>query len=331
MIAPNLLDPGINSAAQNFSPGLTSLIAEGHVLDTTPVYLLLIAAIYLGFHPRHGIRLAVLFGITSGIIEALKLAFHLPRPYWVSHAVKAYAAHSSFGLPSCAAAGSVVMYGYIAMIARRWWIVLICGILFGWTVLARIFAGVHFLLDILGGLLIGMLILILWLHLSPEIESFAGGLSARAQLLGIFLVSLIPLIVVIPAYLSLAGWQAPASWAVTAMEQTGEVISPVQIGYAGTATGILLGSLLGYRSLLMRGGWSPPVGLVRRGVVVVAGMATLLLLDAGTQKILRMPTLLHLLLPPELCDLLSMTLVCFWLTACIPFFAKRAGFAGAGE
>lgn len=326
MISLNLLDPGINSAAQNISPALTVLIAEGHILDTTAVYLLVIAALYLGFHPRHGIRLAVLFGITAGINEALKLVFHLPRPYWVSNAVKAYAAHSSFGFPSGAAMGSVVMYGYIAHVIRRWWVFGICSILFAWTVLARIFAGVHFLLDIVGGLLFGSLILILSLQAFPKIEVWAGGLSVRARILGIFLVSLFPLIVVIPAYFALAGWQVPTSWAVTAMEQTGQVLNPVQIGYAWTATGILLGSLLGYQCLLMRGGWSPPASLVKRCIIVVVGMKSILIMEAWVPEVLRVPGLATF--PPELCDLVSMTLICFWFTACVPLIARWAGFAG---
>jgi membrane-associated phospholipid phosphatase len=327
MIALNLMDPGINSAAQNLWPALTILIAEGRVLDTTVVYLLVIAALYLGFQPRYGIRLAVLFGITAGINEALKLVFHLPRPYWVSNAVKAYAAHSTFGFPSGAAMGSVVMYGYIALVVRRWWVVLICGILFAWTILARIFAGVHFLLDIIGGLLFGSLILILSLQAFPTIESWAGGLSVQARILGIFFLSLFPLLVVIPAYFSLTGWQVPSSWAITAMEQTGQVLNPVQIGYAWTATGILLGSLLGYQCLLMRGGWSPPADLVRRCIVVAAGMVSVIILDAQMPGILQMTGLAQAL--PELCDIVSMTLICFWFTSCIPFIARWAGFAGA--
>jgi membrane-associated phospholipid phosphatase len=329
MISLNLMDPGINSAAQNLSPVLTTLIAEGRFLDTTVIYLLVIAALYLGFHPRDGIRLAVLFGITAGINEALKLAFHLPRPYWVSNAVKAYAAHSSFGFPSGAAMGSAVMYGYISLVVRRWWVFVICGILLVWTVLARIFAGVHFLLDIIGGLLFGSLILILSLQAFQRIETWAGSLSLRARILGIFLVSLFPLIVVIPAYFSLASWQVPSSWAVTAMEQTGQVLNPVHIGYAWTATGILLGSLLGYQCLLMRGGWSPPASLVKRCIVVAVGMKSILIMDTWVPEVLRIPG--HATFPPELCDLGSMTLICFWITACIPLIAQWAGFVWTGE
>lgn len=302
MIAINLMDPGINSAAQNFSPALTRLIAEGHLLDSTVVYLLVIAALYLGFHPRHGIRLAVLFGITAGINEALKLVFHLPRPYWVSGAVKAFAAHSSFGFPSGAAMGSVVIYGYIVLLIRRWWVVLLCGILFG------------------------SLILVLAVYASPAIESLIAGLSLRARIALIFFVSLVPLIVVMPAYHLLAGWQVLAAWSVTALGQAGQVLSPVQIGYAWTATGILLGCLCGYQVLLLRGGWSPLAGPARRLAVVVAGLLSVLIIDTQLAAIMQSAGLMQSL--PELCDLGCAALVCFWFAACIPLIVRRAGLAG---
>ena len=75
-----LMDPGINIAVQNLSPALTAFVPTGEFLDSTAWYLLIISVIFLGLHPRCGIRLAVMFGITAGLNEALKLAWHLPRP-----------------------------------------------------------------------------------------------------------------------------------------------------------------------------------------------------------------------------------------------------------
>jgi hypothetical protein len=66
-----LMDPGINIAVQNISPALTSFISTGEFLDSTAWYLLVISVIFLGLHPRYGIRLAVMVGITAGLNEAL--------------------------------------------------------------------------------------------------------------------------------------------------------------------------------------------------------------------------------------------------------------------
>jgi hypothetical protein len=96
MVVDLLMDPGINVAFQQFSPALTSFFTQGEFLDSMPWYFLLISLITFGLHPRYGVRLAMLFGLNSGLNEAVKLACRLPRPYWVSAAVKGFSAHSSF-------------------------------------------------------------------------------------------------------------------------------------------------------------------------------------------------------------------------------------------
>ena len=98
-----LLDPGINIAVQSFSPAVTAFFTRGEFLDSMPWYFLIIS---FGLHPRYGVRLATLFGLNVGLNEAVKLAGHMPRPYWVSAGVEAFSSHSSFGFPSGAA-----MYG----------------------------------------------------------------------------------------------------------------------------------------------------------------------------------------------------------------------------
>jgi len=156
------VDPGFNIALQNSWPVITSLASTGELLDSTPWYLLVVSVFYLGSHPRYGIRLAVLFGITSGLNEALKLAFHRPRPYWILPAVTVFSSHFSFGLPYGASMYGATLYGYIANVTRRWWVVLICTLLLLCTSLARLFAGVHFVLDVVGGFVFGFLLLLLF-------------------------------------------------------------------------------------------------------------------------------------------------------------------------
>jgi membrane-associated phospholipid phosphatase len=145
-----LMDPGIVAVVQNLSLPVTAFFTQGEFLDSMLWYFLILSVLTFGLHPRYGVRLATAFGLNSGLNEAVKLACHLPRSYWVSEAVKAYSAHSSFGFPSGAAMSGAVMYGYIATMVRRWWVVLICIILLLATSVVRIFSGIHFVLDILG-------------------------------------------------------------------------------------------------------------------------------------------------------------------------------------
>jgi len=318
------MDPGFVVAFQAYSLPLTSFFTQGEFLDSMPWYFLIISVITFGLHPRFGVRLATVFGLNIGLNEAVKLASHLPRPYWVSSAVTAFSAHSSFGFPSGAAMSGAVMYGYIATVVRRWWALIICIVLLLATSLVRIFSGIHFLLDILGGWLLGILLLVVFLLAVPKAEDFAARLSRPARLALFILVAAIPLLLVIPAYLSLAGWQMPGAWIELARQQTGSVISPARIQYAWGAAGIIFGSLFGYEYLRSRGGWNPPEDHKRRLAVVITGTLSVLLVNAVVPLIWK--TLGITALIPQLATFLSMAVVTFWLVGCVPSLASTTGF-----
>lgn len=320
-----LMDPGINIAVQNFSPALTLFVSPAEFLDSLPWYLLIISIFYLGLHPRSGIRLAVLFGITVGLNEALKLAWHLPRPYWISPDVQVFSNHSSFGFPSGAAMYGATIYGYIGAVVRRWWAVLACALLLVSASLVRVFVGVHFILDIFGGLFFGFLLILLFFLAEPRIDNYAGTLSRPGRCVWIIILAALPLLLVAPAYISLADWQLPAAWVEIARQQTGATINPVSIKYAWGASGIILGSLAGYEVLLSQGGWAPPADIRRRTVVILAGTASVLTLSA---MIAAVNSFAHLSSSiAQWAQVLSMVVVLFWLTCCVPLVARRAGFA----
>lgn len=327
MVLALLMDPGIIAAIQNFSPGLTSWMVTGEILDTMPWYLLMFSLLTYGLHPRYGVRLATLFGINAGLNEAFKLACHLPRPYWVSAAVKAASAHSSFGFPSGASQYGVVLYGYIAVTIRRFWIVLLCIILLILTSFVRIFSGIHFFLDTIGGWIIGLLLLAVFLLVFPRVEAYASLLSLPARILLIFLVAAIPLILAIPALLSFGDWQVPGPWIELAKIQTGKTIHPDMIQFSCGAAGIILGSLLGFEFLSSQGGWNPPGERTIRFGVVVIGTISILLFNALLQISLK--EIGFTAINPLLETFLRMTLVLFCLIGCIPVFMKKAGYGGS--
>lgn len=318
------LDPGINIAIQQLIPALPRLAVPGVLLDSTPWYLLLIAVLFLGFHPRHGVRLAVLTGITGGLNEALKLAWHLPRPYWLSPDVTIFTSHPSFGFPSGAAMYGAAMYGYIAAAVRRRWVVAVCALLLVTTSVVRIIGGIHFVQDVAGGIIFGFLLLFVFLLAEPRVTAYAAGLSRPARWAGILLLAALPILLVIPPYLALAGWELPASWAATAFQQTGQAIDPVAIRYAWGVAGITLGSLAGYEVLLSRGGWEPPEDLRQKCAVILAGTGSTLAIwwiITTTREACSLPDPIESVL-----TVFSMAVVLFWLTCCVPLAARRAGF-----
>ena len=325
VVAGLLADPGTVAAAQQISP-LFDLIAGATFLDSTPWYLLLLCLAAYGLHPRHGARLATLFALTCGINEAAKLFFHLPRPYWVSSAVHAFSAQPSFGFPSGAAQYGVVFYGYIAAAARRGWVTIACLILLLAASAARIFAGIHFPLDILGGWVLGLVTLAAFLYLAPKIAEQAASWSAMIRYVLIVALAAVPVILAYLALAPLDTWQLPAAWQALALQQAGEPIDPARIYWAWGAAGIILGSLFGYEYLQRRGGWEPPSDPRRRITVILGGTATVFAIS-GVLTVAQ--DVVEPSLPPAAGNLLTvarMGIAIFWLIGGVPLLAGRAGY-----
>ncbi|KLK89148.1 phosphoesterase PA-phosphatase [Methanoculleus sediminis] len=215
------------------------------LLGEPEFYLLVIAFLYWCWDARLGLRLALLMGITGGLNEALKVAFHLPRPYWVSPEVRALGSHPSFGLPSAHAQGSASFWGLIAADARRGWVwVFAVGMVFliGGS---RVFLGVHFPIDVLAGWGIGVAVLLAFLALEEPVARRIVALPLSGRVLAAFIGSLALAIASFAALAALGDWEVPASWAAGALERSGEPINPLLLLDAVTASGLFFGFAAG--------------------------------------------------------------------------------------
>jgi len=150
----------------------------------------LILIVMLGIHLRKGFLLFQLFAWTGVASELCKTFFGLPRPFFVDsrvqnleltwravNALQAQGApgffslppHSaidafrlqglSYGFPSGHVSGSIAMWGGLAVLFRKRWLAWLAPLLIFLTALSRLYLGVHFLADILGGALLGGLML----------------------------------------------------------------------------------------------------------------------------------------------------------------------------
>ncbi|MCC7554987.1 MAG: phosphatase PAP2 family protein [Methanoculleus marisnigri] len=208
-------------------------------------YLLVILILYWCWDTRLGLRLALLMGITGGLNEALKVAFHLPRPYWVSPEVRAFGSHPSFGLPSAHAQGSASFWGLLAADARRRWVwAFAAGTVFliGGS---RVFLGVHFPIDVLVGWTIGAAVLLAFLALEGPVGRRVAALPLSGKVLAAFAGSLALAIASFAALAALGDWEVPASWAAGALERSGEPINPLLLLDAVTASGLFFGFAAG--------------------------------------------------------------------------------------
>lgn len=143
-------------AIQDSRNDVFDVIAEAlHFMGTDVFFILFLPLIYWSVNRRLGIRLlfALMFvGITSALLKEI---FQRPRPFQVSNEVDMWITQDGYGLPSGHVMNIIIIWGYLAFeLQKRWlyWLVGILVILMGW---ARMYLGVHYPQDVIGGLILG--------------------------------------------------------------------------------------------------------------------------------------------------------------------------------
>lgn len=296
-------------------------------LGTVEFYLLLIPTLYWCWGPVLGLRVGLLLLLSNGVNDALKVALHRPRPYWVSRTIRALAAETSFGLPSGHSQHAVVIWGAAArMIGRRWaWIAAVAlAFLIG---LSRMVLAVHFPADVLLGWTVGALIVFAWIKLEEPLIRWWGRLTPLAQVGAAFAASLAIVGVRALALASLGEWRVPAAWLDTvAAHGIEELPDPLNPEGILTTAGTLFGLLAGLAWLGPRGGFTPARSLWRKALCLLLGVAGVVILRFGLKLILGdEPTLLG-----DAFRYVRYTLIGGWVSAGAPWVFKHTGLA-SGE
>jgi membrane-associated phospholipid phosphatase len=160
------------------SPVLTALIKNITVLGSELFYVPAVLLVYWCIDEKKGCRLALLILLSTWINSALKVLLKHPRPYFLDPSVGISTA-SGYGFPSGHAQLSLVFWAAALpgpLRKRRAW--LIAGsitLAMGFT---RLYLGLHFPTDLLGGWLIALAILGVYYFLLPSLEKLlvAGGM-----------------------------------------------------------------------------------------------------------------------------------------------------------
>ena len=172
-----------DSVHQHSTPGLTRLMQAfsflGSVVTVTSLCLVLLAA-FLYFRRK---RMAALLGMTMiGMVvldEALKLAFHRPRPMAFFGPTP-----SSYSFPSGHAFGALCLYGVLAAILvprvrgriAKWAIWLAAVFLIAMIGFSRIYLGVHYPSDVIAGYAAGAV----WVAAIGFLDRFLGARRQQA-------------------------------------------------------------------------------------------------------------------------------------------------------
>jgi len=167
----------------SFFRAITSLGDELFYLILFP-FLLWCVDFYLG------IRVGIIFLLSVYFNTGLKEIFQQPRPFDILPEIQKVHAYG-YGFPSGHAQSSLVVWGSIAYWKKQIWIRNLSVLLILLIGFSRIYLGVHFPTDILGGWLIGGLILGLsyFIFLKTKLDFIQGNMVYK--IIGITLFPLI--------------------------------------------------------------------------------------------------------------------------------------------
>ena len=167
---------------QSFSnPLLDAIFAMITVLGNEEFYLLLLPLIYWCVDRRIGVGLAYVSLLSAWLNDVVKYLFKIPRPEAFDSRIRVLDRETNPSFPSGHAQGTMVNWGYLAYRLRSTilWVVTILVIL--GVGLSRIVLGVHFPQDVIGGWLIGLVVLVVYIWAEQPVARWVAAQKRSVQ------------------------------------------------------------------------------------------------------------------------------------------------------
>ena len=180
-----ILDWGIDVVLwfQQFSPALDVPFIFLTSLGSQEFFMLMLPLVYWCIDRDAGSRLIVFFLISTYLNQVAKVLLDQPRPFDYDPRARQLVHESGGGLPSGHTQGAVVVWGFIAAHWKRPWVWGLAAALMIGVPLSRVYLGVHFPTDLLGGYLIGAILLWLYFGMAPSLTKWLGHWPLALQLL----------------------------------------------------------------------------------------------------------------------------------------------------
>ena len=266
-------------------------------------YILILGLIYWAFNKQLGLRMFFALITISLLTSACKDLFARPRPYQISDAVIPLFTEESFGIPSGHTSITLVFWGYLAVWFQKRSVT--AAVIFYVAIqgLGRMLAGVHFPQDVLGGIVLGLLVLALFIRIEKPVSAFWNQrtMIQQAMLIGLLSGSLIVLVFLafddlarMESYLTMAGLLAGGGLAagieprfIRFLPHTGRVrvITQYILGIA-LCIGLLIGLKAAFAALDEVGRLAAVLRVVRYGLVAFTalGLWPLLSIRSGLSQ-----------------------------------------------
>lgn len=230
-------------ALQVLSPALDSVMKLFSFLGTIEFYMLLITFFYWLVNRKWGLRVFMILFSTDFVGFAVKQLLHQPRPYWVSEQVNPLSTDPFYGFPSNHASDSLAVWGYLAYCIKKTWMWVLSIFLILMIGISRMYLGVHFPLDVLGGWIIGGLVLWLFIRFEKPVSTWFAVKSMVSQLGIGLLLSVLLIVVGFLILVIISSTPDPDSWASFAEEAR----SP---SHYFTLAGAFFGAVAGYACMI---------------------------------------------------------------------------------
>lgn len=183
------------------TPALDTFFQLVTHLGNTNAYIVLLLTVYLAVDSRFGQRLGILVLVSYYLNFHLKGLLETARPFELNPALgrtpEARIAQSGPGFPSAHAQIALTFWGYLAWWLRRPWFWGLAALVTALVSVSRMYLGLHFPVDVLGGLVIGALgtaVMTVAEPLWPDVKR----ISRAVRLLLGFLVPLLLMLVLPP-------------------------------------------------------------------------------------------------------------------------------------
>jgi len=266
----------LNFALQQLNPVLATVMHVLSFFGSEDFFLLLVPFIFWCVDSGFGARLLFLVVTSDFVNGLLKWAFHLPRPYWVDARVKALESEISYGLPSGHTQSATVGWGYLAVRINRWWMWLISALVIVGVATARVALGMHFLGDVIGGLILGLIVLVAFVLIEPRVTRWIAPKPIGFQIAATFSASLAMIAIMLIVRSAIGGIVDPIEWA-----QLGSPIDPRRLDTLVSDAAIVFGAGAGLALLKRSGGFNSGGPWSKRIARLVLGLIVLIVLRFG--------------------------------------------------
>ena len=172
------------------NPALDNIAQALHWMGYAGFFLAVMPLIYWSVDKWLGIKLVLALLLAAALNNAIKSVLQEPRPYQISRDVSLLLDHYGYGFPSGHTMVAVVVWGLLALEVKRWQALAIAAVyvlIMGWS---RMYLGVHYPHDLIGGIVFGLILLYVLYHTLDWLLYQVRRLPVRAVIAAFILIGM---------------------------------------------------------------------------------------------------------------------------------------------